>query len=387
MTQAIRNNDNRSMLHMAVEMSAAQWKLGFSDGGTRLSEKTVKAWDWPALAEAVEKAKNRFMLAPDCRVVSCYEAGRDGFWPHRCLEARGIDNVVVDAASIDVERRARRKKTDRVDLQKLNQNLVRHHQGERDVWSVVRIPSENDEDARRGHRELQRLKKERTAHKVRIQELLLLQGVRMPIGVHLKEDLQQVRRSDGTPLPRALEAELQREADRLRLVEQQIGQIKAERKERLTVPKQKSDQAVLDLVSLRGLGASGAWILVYELFAWRVYQNRREVAASVGLTPTPYQSGASDREQGISKAGNRRVRALMVELAWGWLRYQPESALSQWFETKFGHGAKRLRRVGIVALARRLLVALWRYLEHGVVPEGAAFKTPKQLAASLQRAA
>lgn len=387
MTQAIQKDDTRSVLYLAFELSARHWKLGFSNGGSRLSERSINAWDWSGLDQAMARAKQRFGLAPDCRVVSCYEAGRDGFWLHRQLSARGVENVVVDPASIDVDRRARRTKTDRIDLRMLNRNLVRHWGGEADGWSVLRIPTEADEDARRDHRELERLKKERGAHRVRMQELLLLHGIRTTIKMTFSDDLQHIRRSDGTKLPPGIEAELRREAARLAVVHEQIAEISKERQKALVANKNTSNQKVLDLMALRGVGSTGAWILVYEVFAWRVFQNRRQLAASVGLTPTPFQSGSSNREQGISKAGNRRVRSLMVELAWSWLRYQPHSALSKWFQTKFGHGKGRGKRVGIVALARRLLIALWRYLEQGVVPEGIIVKTEAQLTASIKRAA
>jgi len=158
---------------------------------------------------------------------------------------------------------------------------------------------------------------------------------------------------------------------RLQLVKQQVRAIEATRSQELLEGKQ---PLVAQLTRLRAIGAKGAWVLVKEMFGWRTFANRRELAGSLGLVPTPYASGDSQLEQGISKAGNRRVRGLLVELAWGWLRLQPSSALAQWFDRRFASGGKRLRRIGIVALARRLAIALWRYLKNGEIPAGAQLK-------------
>ena len=249
--------------------------------------------------------------------------------------------------------------------------LIRHHAGERGGWSVVRVPSIEEEDARHLHRELARLKRERLAHRVRMQSLLITQGVRLKIKGAARLRLETLTLWDGRALPLELKVELEREAQRLALVELQIEQLEATRRERLSSPRTQAERRVVHLMRLGAIGPASAWLPVMEFFSWRAFRNRREVAALAGLVGTPYNSGESERDQGISKAGNRRVRAMMVEIAWLWSRFQPKSALSQWYQTRFAGGGLRMRRIGIVALARKLLIALWRYLEDGVIPQGA----------------
>jgi transposase len=326
------------------------------------------------LGEAVAKAKARFGMQGDVPIVSCYEAGRDGFWLHRSLVHCGVANVVVDASSIAVNRRARRAKTDRVDVEQLWRLLMRYPHGEQRVWSVVRVPSVEEEDARRLPREWERLKKERTGHRNRIQALLVSQGLRLQPRHDLLERLEAARLWDGSPLPPDLQAEVRREDERLRSVDAQIRALEAEQARRLEEAATPCHQQVVHLMHLRGIGLTSAWVFVMEYFGWRQFTSRQEVAALAGLTPMPYASGNSSRDQGMSKAGNRRIRSLMIQIAWGWLRYQPHSALSVWFNTRFALGGKRMRRIGIVALARRLLIALWRYGQSGAIPEGASLK-------------
>jgi transposase len=302
-------------------------------------------------------------------VHSCYEAGRDGFWLHRWLIEQGIDNIVVDSSSIEVNRRARRAKTDRLDGDKLLAMLLRYAGGERRVWSVVRVPTAEQEDARRAHRELGRLGQECTAHINRIRGLLVTHNLRVKyVGGRL---WQRWWTGHAQQLAPRVRAEIERESERLSLVRKQMRAIEAEQRQALAAG---SEPQVAHLVRLRAIGISSGWVLVKELFGWRGFRNRREVAGCLGLAPSPYASGESETEQGISKAGNRRARTLMVELAWCWLRYQPESELSQWFTRRFAGGGKRMRRIGIVALARRLAIALWRYLEEGLIPQGAQLK-------------
>jgi transposase len=302
-------------------------------------------------------------------VHSCYEAGRDGFWLHRWLLEQGIDNIVVDSASIEVNRRARRAKTDRLDGGKLLTMLMRYLGGERRVWSVVRVPTPQEEDARRAHRELEQLRQERAAHTNRIGSLLVLHNQRVK---HVGgRDWVKWWARHGPELPTALHAGIEREMTRLVLVKAQIKTLEAQQCKEVATGLQPQ---VAQLSQVRGVGVGGAWILVKELFGWRRFHNRRQVAGCIGLAPTPYNSGDSQTEQGIAKAGNKRARRIMVELGWSWLRYQPESDLSKWFSQRFAHGGKRMRRIGIVALARRLAIALWRYLEHGEIPAGATLK-------------
>jgi transposase len=359
------------VLFMALELSDKKWKLALSDG-TKRRIVTIAAGDLVALGEAVAKAKARFGMPGGVPIVSCYEAGRDGFWLHRYLVHCGVVNVVVDASSIEVNRRARRAKTDRVDVEQLLRLLIRYHHGEKRVWSVVHVPSVEEEDARRLHRELERLKKERTGHRNRIQALLVSQGVRLQPRHDFLERLETARLWDGAALPPDLQAEGRREEARLRAVDEQVRALEAEQARRLEAAATSCHQQVAHLMRLRGIGLTSAWVFVMEYFGWRQFHNRKEVAALAGLTPMPYASGDSFRDQGISKAGNRRIRSLMIQIAWGWLRYQPHSALSVWFNTRFALGGKRMRRIGIVALARRLLIVLWRYVQRGTIPEGAS---------------
>ena len=356
-------------LYMSFELSDKKWQLTMIDGRRGASRYSVEAGDTAAVVQCIGKARERCRLQAQAKVYSCYEAGRDGWWLHRWLLEQGIDNIVVDSASIEVNRHARRAKTDRLDGDKLLSMLLRHRAGER-VWSVLHEPSAEDEDARRTHRELARLSKEQTAHTNRISSLLVLHNLRPHIVIGGRDWARWWERHCGQ-VPPALRAEIERESARLALVKQQVKMLETARRQELADGKQ---PLVAQLARMRAIGPRGAWILVKELFGWRRFANRRELAGCLGLAPTPYASGDSQIEQGISKAGNKRARTLLVELSWSWLRLQPESALSQWFNRRFATGGKRMRRVGIVAMARRLAVALWRYLEHGEIPSGAVLK-------------
>ena len=356
-------------LYMSFELADKTWKLTLSDGRRGPSRYTVDAGDTVAVLECLTKARTRCGLSAQCKVHSCYEAGRDGWWLHRWLVEQGIDNIVVDAASIEVNRRARRAKTDRLDGDKLLAMLLRHHAGER-VWSVLREPSAEAEDARRTHRERARLIHERIAHTNRIGSLLVLHNLRPHIVIGGRDWAAWWERHSAQ-VPPLLRTEIERESARLKLVKEQIKVLEAGRRQEIDDGKQ---PLVAQLIQLRAIGPKGAWVLVKEIFGWREFANRRELAGCVGLAPTPYASGDSEIEQGISKAGNRRVRAMLVEQAWKWLQLQPDSALTQWFNRRFASGGKRMRRVGIVAVARRLVIALWRYLKHGEIPQGAVLK-------------
>ncbi len=359
----------QAQLYMSFELADKTWRLTISGGRRGPSRYTVDAGDTVAVLECLSKARTRCGLSAQCKVHSCYEAGRDGWWLHRWLVEQGIDNIVVDAASIEVNRRARRAKTDRLDGDKLLAMLLRHHAGER-VWSVLREPSAEAEDARRTHRELGRLMHERIAHTNRIGSLLVLHNLRAHIVIGGRDWAAWWERHS-TQVPPLLRAEIERESARLKLVKDQIRVLETTRRQGIEDGKQ---PLVAQLIQLRAIGTKGAWVLVKELFGWREFANRRELAGCVGLAPTPYASGDSEIEQGISKAGNRRVRSLLVEQSWSWLKLQPDSALTQWFNRRFAGGGKRMRRVGIVALARRLVIALWRYLKHGEIPAGAVLK-------------
>lgn len=376
-TRNSKNSTNAGVLYLAFELGEKEWKLAFSVGlGQKPRLRSMGARNLAMLRTEIVRAKKRFALPADAAVRSCYEAGRDGFWLHRQLTAMGVDNCVVDSASIEVNRRKRRAKTDRLDAGKLLNLLLRFHGGESKVWCVVRVPSVDEEDRRQLHRELEQLKDERTEHGNRIKGLLVSQGLTAPpVGNKFASWLEQARLWDGTPLPAELHRRLLRELERWQLLDRQIKDLEGERRQRIRSHDTPHVDKVRGLLELRAIGRNGAWLLVYELFAWRKFQNRKQVASCVGLTPTPYNSGDTRREQGISKAGNRRLRRLMVELAWCWLRWQPDSALSHWYVQRFGGGNGRSRKIGIVALARKLLIALWRYLEHGEVPAGAELTT------------
>src|SRR5215471_4792522 len=320
-----RGKDTRTVgeLYMAVELGEKNWKLSLSDGAHSASRYTVSAGDTAAVLECITKAKARCGLPPEAGVHSCYEAGRDGFWFHRWLIEQGMDNIVVDSSSIEVNRRARRAKTDRLDGDKLLAMLIRYHAGERRVWSVLRVPTLEQEDERRAHRELERLVRERTAHINPIRALLVMHNLRVKyVGGRLWQ--RWWGQHAGELLP-GVRGEIEREGERLLLVRAQMRAIEAQQHQAVATG---SEPQVARLAKLGAIGVSSGWVLVKELFGWRRFANRREVAGCLGLAPSPYASGKIENEQGISKAGNRRVRTLLVELAWSWLRYQPQSALS-----------------------------------------------------------
>ena len=370
----MEHSAKESRLYLAIELSRKKWKLGFSDGkGVRARIRTIEARDFQGLQGEIEQAKRHFGVEGASETVSCYEAGREGFWVHRVLKEKGIGNVIVDAASIDVKRR-KRAKTDRIDAESLVRKLVRYHAGERDVWSVVRVPSPEAEDARQTHREIGVLQRERQQHRVRIQSLLFTQGVDVKVTPKQMRDLDRMACWNGQPLPEQLKDRIRREYARLRVAEQDLLTLRKQQKARLKSEPTVAMEKIRLMQKLCGIAMTSSWVFVMELFGWRQFQNRREVAAALGLTPMPYQSGDSARDQGISRAGNRRVRAMAIEIAWSWLRYQPQSRLSRWYQQRFGSGGPRMRRIGIVAMARRLMVDLWRYVESGIVPEGARMK-------------
>jgi transposase len=368
-----RDGEDRAVLYVALELGVKEWKLGFATGvGRRPRERVVGGGDYEALEEEIERAKRRFGLSRDTEVVSCYEAGRDGFWIHRFLESIGVMNHIVDASSIEVKRRGKKRKTDRLDLKGLLRMLIRYWGGERGVWSVVRVPSPEAEDARHLHRELMTLKRDRTRVTNRIKALLATQGVRgLELGPGFEEEVEDVQLWDGLPMSEHLLRRVKREWATVGWLNEAIGAVERERRVLLRSSEDPAVAKVRQLMGLRGIGVNSAWLYVMEFFGWREFRNRREVGALAGLTPTPHQSGELEHELGIDKAGNRHVRGMAIEIAWGWLRFQPESELTHWYERRFGHGSKRVRRIGIVALARRLLIEMWRYLETGALPEGA----------------
>ena len=365
---------NGPVLYLAFELGWSEWKLAFSTAIAQPPRlRTLAARDLEGLLREIAQAKQRFGLPADTPVYSCYEAGRDGFWLHRMLAHHGIANAVVDSASIEVNRRKRRAKSDALDAGKLLVMLIRYHSGEAKVWSVVNVPSVTDEDRRQLHRDRLEMKGERTRHINRIKGLLAGIGLAVEVGEDFAEQLPALRNWDSQSVPAALQQRLVREYERLRFVDRQLKDVRNEQARRIrTAEADPAIEQIRRLLTLKGIGLQSSWLFVMEFFAWRQIANRKQLGSLAGLTPTPYQSGNSAREQGISKAGNRRLRAMTVEIAWCWLKWQPDSELSRWYQQRFGTGNVRLRRIGIVALARKVLVALWRYLETGEVPAGAA---------------
>lgn len=358
---------NAEVLYMALELSGTKWRLALATPmSARARHWTIDAGDLAGVVQVIERAKAKFEVSADAVVRSVYEAGRDGFWLHRWLQAHGIDNRVIDAASVETSHARKRAKTDRLDAGLLLRKLIAFWGGDRRVFSVVRVPPEEVEALRRLERERERLVDEQTGHKSRIRSLLAMEGhVHVTLDKHLPERLYELRRWDGSPLPAPLVAEIEREWARLEQVAQQLRALEAEQQRWVQQGQGPVFEVMRELTRLKGVGSTSAWILALEMLGWREFANRKQVAALAGLTPTPHASGASDQDRGIDKHGNRRVRALMIQLAWRWLYWQPASALSRWFQQRYGAASKRQRRIGIVALARRLLVQLWRYVARG----------------------
>jgi transposase len=376
---ARREEGTRSspVMHMAFELGAKEWKLGFTTGLGRAPRiRGIAARDLGAVEKELTRARGRLGVGPETRVVSCYEAGRDGFWLHRWLVSRGIENHVVDSSSIEVNRRKRRRKTDKLDLRSLLRLLVRWALGEEDVWKVVRVPPVEAEDRRHLHRELEVLIAERTERTNRIRGLLATQGLTVKLTEDLPRYLEEVRLWDGSPLPLELRGRLDREWLRRESVIGEIRVLEAEQRERLRCATEDAAlEQVRALMKLKGIAMKSAWLFVMEFFSWREFQNDKEVGALAGLAPAPYASGEDERSPGIEKAGNARVRRMATEIAWSWIRYQPDSEITRWFERRFADAGKRARRRGVVAVARKVLVGLRRYLDYGEIPEGAVLKS------------
>jgi transposase len=340
MTRSDQSTVAPGSLLVAFELSERTWKLGFTIGGSeRPRFRQVAAGALDQLLEEVTKAKARFRLAPDARVISCYDAGREAFWLHRWAVAQGWTNYVVDSSSIEVNRRARQVKTDRLDLVGLLRLLGRYVSGDGRVWRVVRVPSEGEEDARHLHRMRETLQQERTRMINRLHGLLTSQGVHLSVRADFLERLATVRRWDGTPLPPGLTDRLQQVWAQLDALTRQVAAVDAVRTTCPVDPTTETGRWVERLQTLRGLGSIGAWSLATEIFGWRQIRNGRQLGALVGVVPAPYQSGETAHDRGITRAGNRHVRRMIVQLAWSWLRYQPESALSRWYRERFDRGA------------------------------------------------
>jgi transposase len=377
------SHDDAVRCLLAIELSKKSWIIAVNTPlSDKISRYTLKPCDWKGLLELIARIQTRVareLTTKRVEVVSCYEAGYDGFWLHRLLDARGVLNYVIDPASLQVDRRARRNKTDGVDVAQLLRSLMAYLRGEPKVWSVVRVPTIAEEDDRRLHRERSRLLNERNQHVNRIKGLLAIQGIYdfEPMHRDRIRRLERLRTADGRKLPSRLKAEIVRELQRLELVLGMIKTIEVERDAIALSAESKSEHTnakkIQELVKIRSIGPEFATTLVGEVF-YRSFDNRKQLGNYVGLTPSHFQSGPTCRDQGISKAGNAKARTTIIELAWLWLRHQPASSLSVWFHKRVGSLRGRIRRITIVAMARKLLVALWRYLETGIVPEGATLK-------------
>ena len=362
-------------IHLAIELSSSAWLVAVqSPAAEKVSLHRMNAGDVKALLSLIALLRSRAAskLGIDVPVASCFEAGRDGFWLHRVLEAHGVASHVLEPASILVNRRARRAKTDRLDAEGLLRVLAAYRRGDRQACSMVRVPTTDEEDAKRQHREREHLVQEKVRIENRIEALLATRGIRKRPSLRTwARDLEALRTGDGRPVPPHLRAELDRLRRRLVLTLEMIREVEAERAAALAASEEAgATRKVRALGRIRGIGETFATVLTREVL-YRSFANRRQLASYVGLAPMPHQSGGMDRDRRISRAGNPRARTMIIQLAWLWLRYQPESALARWFRERGGSLQGRTRRIAIVAVARKLLIALWRYTETGLVPEGA----------------
>lgn len=376
--QSTHEINGKAVLALSLELSAASWKSALTDLRRKQpSEHTFRAVTpggrLQEVVQCVERLQAKWELPPDCEVWVLYEAGQDGFWIARALSARGWHVVVADPASIPVARHARRAKTDRLDAKLLLDSLLGWLRGETSRLHVVQVPSEDSEARRQLSRDRGELQKEIGQHRNRIRSLLRTEGCWDALeGDDLAARLDELRNAQGERLSPPLQQRLLREVQRLQFVQQQFKELERTLLQQLPEALQR---CIAQLAQLKGVGWVDATRLVLELF-WRDFHNRRQVGSCVGLVAQPYDSGASRVDQGISKQGNRRVRALLIEMAWMWLRYQPDSAIARWFAQRTAAQAtnKRGKRIAIVAVARRLVIALWRYLKDGLLPQGAALK-------------
>jgi transposase len=362
---------NEPTLYVAFELSKKEWKLAMTSGfGVKPWLRTVASGDLRAVEGALQRGRVRLGLPAAARVVSCYEAGRDGFWIHRALTPLGVENHVVDSASIEVNRRARRAKTDRLDAVKLVQILVRVCYGDRKAWREVRVPTVAEEAARQVSRERTALTQEQTRLINQMRGWLATWGAALP-SRRRRDRWASVRDGAGAALPGEVQARLARAEARLAVIAGQITELEAQ--QQVAVTRAAPGSALRRLVQLKGVATTSASVLVDEGLVWRAFRNRREIGGLLGFAPTPFNSGDSKREQGISRAGNARLQSISIQLAWSWLRWQPLSALTLWYREQFGT-RHRGRRIGIVAVARKLVIALWRYVTTGAVPVGATLK-------------
>jgi transposase len=366
--------DHDHVIHLAIELSSSTWLVAARLPGVEKPQlHRIEGGDTTALLKLISSLRDHVTdrLGAAIRVTCCFEAGRDGFWLHRLLTAHHVANYVLEPTSILVNRRARRAKTDRLDAEGMLRVLGAYLRGDRQACSMVRVPTPDEEDAKRTHREREYLVQEKLRIENRMEALLFTQGIRgRPSLRSWERDLAALCTGDGRPLPRHLRSELDRLRRRLVMALEMIREVEGERD--VTADAEPQDlicHKIAALCQIKGVGANFAAVLTREVF-YRSFENRRQVASYVGITPMPYQSGKMDRDRRISRSGNPRARTTMIQLAWLWLRYQPGSELAEWFRKRVGTLSGRTRRIAIVAMARKLLIALWRYVETGVVPAG-----------------
>ena len=368
------NIATRPIIYIAIELSASSWLVAWQRPmNKKVRLQRMDAGDTKTLLAVISEARSSAATGSgfEAEIVSCFEAGRDGFWLHRFLVAHGVANYVVEPTSILVSRGARRAKTDRLDAQGLLRVLAATYTGDHDACRVVNVPTVDEEDAKRPHREREHLVQERIRVENRIEALLATQGIsKRPSLRSWERDIDGMRTGDGRPLPPCLKAELNRLRRRLTMTLELIREVEGERQQDLDTKKDAGSQTVKTLCRLRGIGDNFAAVLTREVF-YRTFENRRQIASYLGLAPTPFQSGGIDRDRHINRAGNGRARKTLIQLAWLWLRYQPDSGLSKWFRERVGALEGRTRRIAIVAMARKLLIAIWRFATLGVVPAGA----------------
>jgi transposase len=375
MTETTRSPECSALpLYLAFELGSTKWTLAFTTSAAQRPRiRSIVAGDLTELQREIDRARDRCGVPRSAPVRSCYEAGRDGFWLHRWLVAHGVANVVVDSSSIEVKRRARWAKTDRLDVGKLLSLLLRWTAGEPKVWSVVQVPTPEAEAARQVTREIETVRRDRMRLRSRLQGLLATQGIRCALTRGFEARLEQLSTGDGRPLPPRWRARLAREWAHLQVIETRLRTLRTERTAAVRQADPRAATVARQIATLRGFAETGATICSTELFGTRTFRNRKQVGALLGLVPVPHRSDQMVRDLGISKAASAEMRRLSIQLAWCWVRWQPDSALTQWFHRRFG-STGRSRRVGIVPVARKLMIAVWRFVAFGVLPEGARLK-------------
>lgn len=378
MTEATRSAEctaATATLYVAFELGSTKWTVAATTGpAQRPRLREVRAGDLSAVRQELLTAKARFGLPLEAPVRSCYEAGRDGFWFHRWLIRQDVANVVVESSSIQVDRRARRAKTDRLDACQLLAQLGRWAAGERQVWRVVQVPTPEAEDQRQLTREIATVSEERTRTRNRIHALLATQGLRLVLNQGFLDRLALAQTGDGRPVPPAWRARIERDWQALETIERRLTTLRAARDAAIATGEDRVSDVARRLCQLRGVAETSAAVFSAELFGTREFANGRQVGALTGLVPVPYRSDQRVQDQGISKAARAELRRMALQVAWGWQRWQPDSVLTLWFRRRFVAAGGRSKRIGIVALARKLMIALWHFAAQGVVPAGARLK-------------